>query len=406
MNILLGILKYPPDYAGDGLRLHKTFQRLKSKGHINEVYVLTSWDHDTHKQNNNLNGIKIFRPAEYSLKEKYKKFGRLFKKIIIPFEIFKIIQTYFSLYQKIDVVLTSGSGWLPSIVGWLALFSKKPLVKEIVLLGSDDPMTLSKRKSFWTRWFFLLPFHFSKLLIAISPAVENSCLKYGILQEKIWCRFNPVDFKVDPEIEHKGYPANQIPLILWVGIIHERKNVEFLLRAACHLKQPVQICFVGPCHDSGYFKKLEQIRKEIPGFVKILFLGQIDDRERLKHLYLKAKLFWFASKSEGMGNVVAESLSCGTPVVTLPVMGIMKQVIPTPEDGEVVETTSSREFARVVSKWLQKETNRLEISKRARERFNAEEVDNGYVLRFEDILNRRKTENESRISELILERSN
>jgi hypothetical protein len=50
MNILLGLLKYPPDYAGDGLRLHRMFTRLRESGQVKDVFVISSWDKPEQKQ--------------------------------------------------------------------------------------------------------------------------------------------------------------------------------------------------------------------------------------------------------------------------------------------------------------------------------------------------------------------
>jgi glycosyltransferase involved in cell wall biosynthesis len=120
--------------------------------------------------------------------------------------------------------------------------------------------------------------------------------------------------------------------------------------------------------------------------VRIEFAGQVAGRSQLIEFYSRADLFWFASKLEGMPNVVAEAMVCGTPVVTLPVMGIMKSVLLHAEDGEIVDTEDAHEFARVVDRWLEKKIDRAALSRRARERFNVEKVDAQYIARFREIV--------------------
>ena len=78
----------------------------------------------------------------------------------------------------------------------------------------------------------------------------------------------------------------------------------------------------------------------------------------------------------------------GTPVVTLPVMGIMKEVIPTEEDGEIVETDNPRIFARVAARWLYKKVDRKAIAERARRRFSPEKIDEVYLDYFDQITKR------------------
>lgn len=389
MNILLGILKYPPDYAGDGLRLHRSLRRWMQKGALSKAYVLTSWDHDSSRHVSTLDGIRIVRPVECTCKLKFQGPRRWFKRMMIPFQSLHLIFAYFRLCRSVDLVLTSGSGWLPSLIAWLAILTGKPLVKETVLLGSDDPQSLVKNKSPRTRWFFTQPFRHADLIITISPPLEKACLASGIPKEKIWSRFNPIEIPAVPEGEPL-HPAavTDLPIILWVGTVSERKNVDFLMRAACLLSVPARILFVGPCPDSRYFEKLKTIQTNVPSYVEVLFLGSVENQKVLAGLYSKAAIFWFASKKEGMGNVIAESLMSGTPVVTLPVMGIMKEVIPTEEDGEIVETGDPGIFARAAARWLYKKVDRKAISERARQRFSPEKIDELYLGYFDQIIKR------------------
>jgi len=41
MNVLIGILLYPPDFTGAGLRIHMLYSNLKRKG-IKKIYVITN----------------------------------------------------------------------------------------------------------------------------------------------------------------------------------------------------------------------------------------------------------------------------------------------------------------------------------------------------------------------------
>lgn len=389
MNLLLAILKYPPDYAGDGLRLHRSMRRWIQKGALEKAYVLTSWDEASSRDVASLDGIRILRPVECTCKSKFEGRRRWFKKITVPFQSLSLIFAYFRVQRSVDVVLTAGSGWFPTVVAWLAILTGKPLVKETVLLGSDDPLSLVKNKSPRTRWFFTWPFRRADLIITISPPLERACLAFGIPKEKIWSRFNPIEIPHASEAD-LPHPATvtDLPIILWVGTVSERKNVCFLIQSACLLPVPARVLFVGPCPDSRYLAKLKRIQKSAPPYVEILFLKSVENQRMLAGLYSKAKIFWFASKKEGMGNVIAESLMSGTPVVTLPVMGIMKEVIPSEEDGEVVETDSPRMFARVAARWLYKKVDRGMIAERARRRFEPDKIDEGYLSYFHQIVKR------------------
>jgi glycosyltransferase involved in cell wall biosynthesis len=111
------------------------------------------------------------------------------------------------------------------------------------------------------------------------------------------------------------------------------------------------------------------------------FPGWISDRSKLASLFLNSDLFWFASIKEGMGNVVIESLLYGTPVVTLPVCGIMREIITCPDEGEVVDDEASPEFfAERVNHYLyERRHDRQALISRARERFDPRKVEEKYI---------------------------
>ena len=105
----------------------------------------------------------------------------------------------------------------------------------------------------------------------------------------------------------------------------------------------------------------------------------------MRRLYSTNDLFWFASLKEGMGNVVAEALVYGSPVIALPVDGIMRQLLTHPDDGEVVDTDDPQTFAQVVNHWLAKDNiDRRAISHRARNTFNPHPIENGYLNRIRE----------------------
>jgi glycosyltransferase involved in cell wall biosynthesis len=328
--------------------------------------------------------------VEFTLKKEMRAYGK-FKKIGNFFwSSCKIIERYFRFRRQIDLVFTSGSGWLPSLIAWLAWLDRKPLVKEIVLMGSDDPLTVVQ-KIFFLRWIFTLPFFFADRIVVLSPVLKEACIQFGIPEKKIWFRLNPVilpsKLKEQPPVS-----PDSLPIIFWVGVLSPRKNVEFLLEAARHLSFPAHLCFAGPASDEAHMEKLAALARKLPPFLKVSFLGRIDDQNRLYALYRQAKLFWFSSLKEGSPNVVAESLLCGTPVVSLPIMGAVPFLVENGQDGEVADTDSlsPKEFARIADRWLTKDVSRESIAFRAQQRFDHRPVDAKYVEHFQEIIDRKR----------------
>lgn len=395
MNILIGILMYPPDFTGAGLRIHNLYGNLLKKG-VNKVYVITNSICGFENSVRLYDGIEIHYIGHNHYAGKQTSLMKKFLKVLFVFRVFfKTIAMFLKLQPKVDIVHTVDSSWLSSLIGWCAFLVRKPLVKEIVSFGMDDPLTLEKSKFSLVKHFFLFPFHYAGLIVTISPPLEDACIQYGLSCKKIWRRFNPVYLN---ETTHKKtengimkYLDFSVNRILWVGVIIKRKNLEFLLDSAFHLQGNVQLIVVGPHTDEEYFREIlslsESVTHATNGRIKVLFLGRVDNRRELTLLYKNAHLFWFASHNEGLGNVVIESLLCGTPVVTLPVNNIMEHVIQTHEDGEVVHTNNPKRFAEVVNKCLY--TNiyeRNKIAERAKKRFDHDQIENEYISRFYDIL--------------------
>jgi glycosyltransferase involved in cell wall biosynthesis len=129
----------------------------------------------------------------------------------------------------------------------------------------------------------------------------------------------------------------------------------------------------------------QELKAKTEGHIQAQFIPYTFSASELSSYYRMSDLFWFASLKEGMGNVVAEALVYGTPVVTLPVDGIMKKLLIHPDDGEVVETLHPQEFAKTVNRWLyEKNIDRSIISKRAKSIFDPNVVENGYLMRLKE----------------------
>lgn len=401
MNVLIGILMYPPDFTGAGLRIHRLYSNLRKKG-VNKVYVITNSINKTEKKTRTYDGIEIIYIGCNKYAGRQTHIGKKFLKTMFVLRIFfRTTIVFLKLQSEIDIIHTVDSSWLSSLIGWYAFLVKKPLVKEIVSLGMDDPLTLQKTKLPLLKYFFLFPFHYARLVIVISPPLKDACITYGLPADKIWCRFNPIYLDSLHEENDTNIVSRYLDLsarrILWVGVIIRRKNLEFLLNAAFYLKGKIQLLIVGPHPDEEYFREIislsETITQETNGRIKISFLGRIDDRKELVALYKNSHLFWFASHNEGLGNVVIESLLCGTPIVTLPVNNIMSYVIQNTEDGEVVNTDDPRYFADIVNICLHTNIyHRDQIAERAKKRFNHDQIENEYVFKFHDIMRLKMTD--------------
>ena len=387
MTVLISLLKFPPDFTGAGFCTEWLYRKLKLKG-VKRIYVLTtSVAYPTGVERRS--GITVIRISKNPFIDSQKSRMKVFKKtIFVLSSVWRAIGVFRRLSKKVDMVHTVDSSWLSTVVAWCAFFAKKPQIREIVLLGHDDPLTLQK-KPFFLRGLFLKPLHDAKLIIAVSPPLMKACVDYGLPADKIWCRPNTVYFEEAVAAPKPIDVDFGLPTVLWVGKIGARKNVDFLLKTAQYLQTPAQLLFVGPCEDEGYMALLLRLAKEAETKtkVRVRFLGRVDHRLQLQEIYSMSSLFWFASHKEGLGNVVIEALLNGTPVVTLPVDGIMSYVLEGPGDGEIMDTQDPRQFAEGVDRCLKRGAfDRGDIMQRAKRRFDPDRIEDEYIQRFKKIL--------------------
>ncbi|MBU4186342.1 MAG: glycosyltransferase family 4 protein [Proteobacteria bacterium] len=109
-------------------------------------------------------------------------------------------------------------------------------------------------------------------------------------------------------------------LLLYVGIIEPRRNVDFLINIIYLLEkmgEPVNLLIAGTGPDE---KKCKKKVEELNLTKKVFFLGRLAQTE-LSSLYSDADLFVLPSNNEIVGMVLLESLYFGLPVLTTPTAG-------------------------------------------------------------------------------------
>ena len=124
-------------------------------------------------------------------------------------------------------------------------------------------------------------------------------------------------------------------ILLFVGRVGIEKNIDFLIEVVVKIKQVVPNVVLLVVGDGPYREHLQKKvrQKKVEHF--ILFTGYIQ-REKLKYIYTYADVFVFASKTEGQGLVLIESMLCGTPVVAIGEMGT-KDVMADNQGGFTVQ---------------------------------------------------------------------
>ena len=126
---------------------------------------------------------------------------------------------------------------------------------------------------------------------------------------------NGVDVPSDAELAPWRAVANP-RTILFLGRLHQHKNVDLLLRAWALVApkfKDVSLLVAG----SGSGKMLEAMKRLVADLGttrQVSFLGNVQGDEKTR-LLAQADVLVLPSKSENFGNVVAEALAHGTPVI-------------------------------------------------------------------------------------------
>lgn len=156
-------------------------------------------------------------------------------------------------------------------------------------------------------------------ICAVSRAAADDLASFVQLPpERIETIYNPFDLErirslsVVP-LDHPWFSSGQPPVVVSIGRLTEQKDFSTLIRAfACLVRErKARLLILGEGPLRG---ELERLRADcgltedgvsLPGFVDNPFA-----------FLSRAALFVLSSRWEGFGNVLAEAMACGTPVIS------------------------------------------------------------------------------------------
>lgn len=114
----------------------------------------------------------------------------------------------------------------------------------------------------------------------------------------------------------EGLPED-MPVLLFVGQIDYKKNIQSIIRACAILKREgrrFKLLLIGRGGDQA---KLEKLRDELDLGDEVRFVGFMNDPSKLRGYYTMADLFVFPSVYDNAPMVVREAAGCGTPALLI-----------------------------------------------------------------------------------------
>jgi len=102
--------------------------------------------------------------------------------------------------------------------------------------------------------------------------------------------------------------------IVFLSRIAPKKNLDYALRVLCKVKACVIFDIYGPAEDTDYWKSCKELMKQVPANVSVNYLGSVHP-EQVASIFSHYDLFFFPTRGENYGHVIAEALSVGTAVL-------------------------------------------------------------------------------------------
>lgn len=188
-------------------------------------------------------------------------------------------------------------------------------------------------------------------VIAVSGDLAERVRQLGVSPERIELVYRGVDptiFYFGDRLEARrrvGVGEGDV-LITWVGRLVDVKHPEMLVHAAVRWKaewgQQLRVAMIG---EGPLRSKLERLarRSDVDDVCRLL--GSRPHRE-LADWYRAANVTALTSRSEGVPNVLMESIACGTPFVATDVGGVAE--IASPRHDRLVAAGDTEGFSRAV----------------------------------------------------------
>jgi len=224
----------------------------------------------------------------------------------------------------------------------------------IVWFVRENPLiSRSKRLKFWLK-------RISSKIIFVDKDTMNKLMDKDELK-KVELVYNGVDtshfrpekselliksFKIEPDNKLIGY----------IGLITDRKGIEYLVKAFEKVKQEYKRCkliIIGGYkkEDEFYYKKLLELIKTLNLESDVYFTGTIWD---IKDAINNLDIIVLPSLEERCSRVLLESISCARPVVATNVGG-NPEIIKDGFNGLIVQPADNDELAKSILKFLTNE---------------------------------------------------
>ncbi len=280
----------------------------------------------------------------------------------------------FSL-AKPDIVIASSPPIFPIFSAWLACKLRRiPFVMEVRDLWPESAVQMGILKSKplikIMQWMERILYNQSYKIIALTEGIKEDICNRGWPTEKVVLVNCGVDInKLYPDNNgainiRKSYNLEDKKIILYFGAIGEANNISVILRAAQHLKDHHDICFmlVGDGMKSNHFRqKANELMLN-----NVLILNPVPKDQARDYInaadicvvtLLDIPLFRGALPTK-----MLDYMACGKPVLC-GVRGEAKRVLDESKAGLTFEPNDDKQFSELILEILQNKNMALSMGK-------------------------------------------
>lgn len=185
-----------------------------------------------------------------------------------------------------------------------------------------NPKDLAKSHSwFYNRYFPKYAAKAARIATVSEYSRQDIAKQYGIEESKIDVvyngvseRFTPLDASSKKRVQEKW--SSGLPYFIYVGSIHQRKNIERMLQAFDEFKktgQPHKFILVG--NRKWWTTSMQNSLDAMQFKDDVIFTGRVSDKD-LNDLMGGAEANVYVSTFEGFGIPIIEGFQSGVPVIT------------------------------------------------------------------------------------------
>jgi glycosyltransferase involved in cell wall biosynthesis len=211
-------------------------------------------------------------------------------------------------------------------------------------------------------------------IVAVSDGVAAELTEHaGIPADRITTVYNPVAGaqlleKAQAELNHPWFAPGQPPVLLAAGKLKPQKDIPTLIRAFARVRshRPARLVILGdargPGKDAAYLADLHELPVQLGVADDVRFAGFTGN----PFAYMsRAAVFVLSSAWEGFGNVLAEALACGCPVVSTDCPSGPAEILDHGRYGPLVPVGDDAALAAAICRVLDAPPSRDQLTGRA-----------------------------------------